>query len=97
MAGVGNGGVSGARAVLGRLTRSPLLAKLRALHLTGGQAADDGAEALARTPLLSRLTRLNVANQCKGWSPGLRGQPYPIQPAQQRALVERFGPEACAF
>jgi uncharacterized protein (TIGR02996 family) len=83
----------GAR-LLASNTRVP---HLQALDLSDNLIGDAGAAALARASGLGRLTRLNLANQFKGWSSGLRGRPYPIQPPQQRALVARFGAETCVF
>jgi uncharacterized protein (TIGR02996 family) len=67
------------------------LPHLQTLDLSQNLLGDVGAEALSRSPFLSRLTRLDVADQIKNRSPGLRGVSHPIQPIQQRALMDRFG------
>jgi hypothetical protein len=84
----------GAR-LLASSTRFP---HLESLDLSRNQIGDVGAEALAISPHL-RLTQLNLASQFNNWPAGLpyRSRPYPIQPKQQRALLERYGASACNF
>jgi uncharacterized protein (TIGR02996 family) len=78
----------GAR-LLASSTRFP---HLESLDLSRNQIGDVGAEALALSPHL-RLTQLNLASQFNDWPPGLpfRSRPHPIQPKQQKALLERYG------
>jgi hypothetical protein len=51
---------------------------LTALHLSGNRIGDVGAEALAASPHLARLTRLDVGNN-------------PISDRGERSLRVRFG------
>jgi uncharacterized protein (TIGR02996 family) len=67
------------------------LPNLQTLDLSQNLLGDAGAEALARSPFLTRLTGLDLADQIKNRSQILRGVSYPIQPNQQRALMDRFG------
>lgn len=74
-------------------------ASLKDLDLSDNLIGDAGAEALARCPAFPSIVRLDLSNQFKGWADGLalRGRPYPIQPAQQAALTQRYGPSVCVF
>ncbi|MFL5340015.1 MAG: TIGR02996 domain-containing protein, partial [Gemmataceae bacterium] len=58
--------VIGVRAVLGRFVQSPLLARLRGLHLTGCKVGDDGAELLARCEHLRSLRTLRLGENAIG-------------------------------
>lgn len=75
------------------------LNELRVLDLSDNQIGDGGAEALAHSSGFAHLMQLDLANQFKGRSPGLPllSWPYPIQPAQREALIERFGELVCVF
>lgn len=68
----------GARGVLTQLVDSPLLSRLRALHLTDCQIGDDGAIALARSPHLSQLQTLRLGHNSIGdrGTEALTASPY---------------------
>ena len=56
----------GARRVLPELLRSPLIAGLSALHLTGGRLGDDGVRLLATAPALVGLETLRLGDNAMG-------------------------------
>ncbi len=65
------------------LAGSPLLARLRTLHLGYNHIGPTGARALADSPHLGGLTMLALSGHC--------AQDNPVGEEGKRALQERFG------